>query len=153
MSLLRSYDAKAKRYAIRAYREGPRGGWRKDMKTLDCGHGPSPHGAHTTGTAHIPDGKEVCWSCADQWTRDEIERTPPGSAMPILYLTKSPCGRVVLSTWSGRTMLHVTQHSTARVGFGGHRTYVRAEDDHGTKFYGTSPGFGMYARVYKARVQ
>ena len=29
VSLLRSYDAKAKRYAIRAYREGPRGGWRK----------------------------------------------------------------------------------------------------------------------------
>ena len=29
VSLLRSYDAKAKRYSLRAYSEGPRGGWKK----------------------------------------------------------------------------------------------------------------------------
>ena len=29
VQLLRAYDAKAKRYALRAYAEGPRGGWRK----------------------------------------------------------------------------------------------------------------------------
>ena len=29
VDLLRSYDIKAKRYILRAYKEGPRGGWRK----------------------------------------------------------------------------------------------------------------------------
>ena len=29
IALLRSYDAKAKRYALRAYQQGPRGGWSK----------------------------------------------------------------------------------------------------------------------------
>ena len=29
VNLLRSYDVKAKRYVLRAYAEGPRGGWRK----------------------------------------------------------------------------------------------------------------------------
>ena len=29
VSILRSYDAKAKRYALRAYTQGPRGGWAK----------------------------------------------------------------------------------------------------------------------------
>ena len=29
IALLRSYDAKAKRYALRAYQQGPRGGWKK----------------------------------------------------------------------------------------------------------------------------
>ena len=28
VDILRSYDLKAKRYALRAYSEGPRGGWR-----------------------------------------------------------------------------------------------------------------------------
>ena len=28
IDLLRSYDAKAKRYALRAYQQGPRGGWK-----------------------------------------------------------------------------------------------------------------------------
>ena len=134
--------------AVRQARRISRGGGQRT-----CGHAPSPHSEFTTGTAHLPDGKEVCWSCSDQWTRDKIEQTPRGLAVPTLYLTKSPTGQVVLSTWSGGTMLHVTQHSTARVGFGGHRTYFRAEDEYGTKFYGTSPGFEMYARVYKARVQ
>ena len=29
IEILRSYDAKAKRYSLRAYRQGPRGGWSK----------------------------------------------------------------------------------------------------------------------------
>lgn len=29
VELLRTYDAKAKRYVLRAYAEGPRGGWKK----------------------------------------------------------------------------------------------------------------------------
>lgn len=35
----------------------------RDTK-LDCGHKPSPHGEHTTGTAHTTDGKVICWECA-----------------------------------------------------------------------------------------
>ena len=29
IEILRSYDAKAKRYSLRAYQQGPRGGWSK----------------------------------------------------------------------------------------------------------------------------
>lgn len=31
---------------------------------LDCGHEPSAHSEHTTGTAHTHDNKVICWDCA-----------------------------------------------------------------------------------------
>ena len=124
---------------------------------LSCGHGPSPHSPSTTGTATTEDGREICWSCADGEIRAAIERTALGAPLPVLYLTKSATGQAVLTTWSGGTMLHVTRRVTARVNafgpFRQTRVYLRAEDEHGARFYGTSPGFGMFARVRKAKRQ
>jgi hypothetical protein len=129
--------------------------WGAIVSLLSCGHKPSLHSDFTTGTATLTDGREVCWTCADTDIRRQIDATPIGEMIPVLYLTKSPAGTPVLSTWSGGTMLRVTSHTTAKVGFGfaPTRTYLRATDEHGTKFHGTSPGFEMSARVYKSKVQ
>lgn len=120
------------------------------MKTLTCGHEPSPHGEHTTGTATLPDGREVCWACADDWAREDI-RT---GGTYFAYLSSD--GRQ-LTTWSGGRLADVTRLSKSRhFGFYGVSydvVHFRAVDVHGARWYGTSPGRGMYARMRRAKVR
>ena len=123
-----------------------------NMNLLQCGHKPSPHGEHTTGTAH-PDGREICWDCADEWTRQETAKTLPGKHTPGLYLTESQ-GRLFLTTWSGGAVLDVTEWRY--VSCGGFASRVKritfkALDSHFRRYYGTSPGIGMYARTRRAK--
>lgn len=108
--------------------------------TLACGHEPSPHSniSVSTGTAHLPDGREVCWECADAWQRDQMRASDRLDA----YLTGDGA---TIATWSGGKLAHVTSKVTAR------RVYLRAIDDTGKRWHGTSPGPGMYARMRATR--
>lgn len=153
--------------------------------TLSCGHEPSPHSEHTTGTAHTackcvgtgkgthrPDceSREICWSCADALQREELKSARTFTA----YLVKisTPGIRPVLSkvayeaqsittftpthelqTWSGGNLANVTSLATVRNGgfCPGTRITFRAIDIHGQRWYGTSPGFGMNARMRRAK--
>lgn len=109
--------------------------------TLSCGHEPSPHSAHTTGTAKLPDGREVCWECADTFQREAM-RT---SVQVMAYLSGDG---TAITTWSGGKLADVVCKNTRRVGF--HRStrvYFNAVDTAGKRWHGTSPGPGMYARL------
>ncbi len=122
---------------------------------LSCGHEPSPHGAHTTGTARRSDGSAICWTCADREQRDALKTAQTYTA----YLThlKTDDGYVkasILTTWTGGHLANVTRLWQTRIGgFLGRQTIYRfrATDVHGQQWYGTSPGPGMYARMHRAK--
>lgn len=116
------------------------------MSALACGHAPSPHGEHTTGTAHMPDRREVCWECADAHQRERM-RT---ESEIVAYLNTD--GSQV-TTWSGGTLGTVTRRVTRRVGFhGSTRHYLTVCDTDGRMWHGTSPGPDMYARLHASKL-
>ena len=119
-------------------------------KPLNCGHEPSPHGEHTTGTGHTADGRELCWECCNRDERDALRTAQHYSA----YLTCTEGGTYALTTWPGGELAKVTAiWETSAGGFARGTTIYRfrAVDDDGQRWYGTSPGPGMYARMHRAR--
>jgi hypothetical protein len=127
-------------------------------RILDCGHPPSQHSSSTTGTAHTHDGKEICWSCADDQQRRDLLTNDHA----FLYLTDTGIHgdvrhRYALTTWPGGRMMRITRLSK-RAGYDAMVTptggwydlyFLRAVDSWGQEWYGTSPGPGMYARMHK----
>ena len=51
-----------------------------------CGHEPSSHGDHTTGTARLHDGREICWDCAALIDIGHMLKHGDSKSLP-LYLT------------------------------------------------------------------
>ena len=103
--------------------------------TLSCGHLPSPHGPHTTGTAHLADGREVCWECADNMQREDLKERKPVCAYVSIDGKR-------ITTWSGGILMKVTHSATCkltRVSFThDRRSYrsIHARDVHGALWYG-----------------
>ncbi len=118
-------------------------------RTLSCGHTPSPHSEHTTGTAHTHDGREICWACAD---REQVEglrdRTKPAGG----YLSSD--GKTV-TTWTGGKLGTVTSSTTIHLAkyswiHGKTMQAIRVRDIHGGMWYGrTSPGVCVNLRPLK----
>jgi hypothetical protein len=71
-----------------------------DTRILYCGHTPSPHSEHTTGTAHTTDGKEICWDCCAIRDREAMIGTGHSRNLP-LYLSKDDKGQWKVSNWPG----------------------------------------------------
>jgi hypothetical protein len=114
------------------------------MVALSCGHEPSPHSEHTTGTVTLPDDREVCWSCGDQWQREYMATHDQLDA----YLSSD--GKSI-TTWSGGHLATVERGVSRKTGFcGATRMYLRAVDPTGKRWHGSSPGPGMYARLRKS---
>lgn len=115
---------------------------------LDCGHQPSPHGPHTTGTAHTQDGREVCWSCSDDMERTELKTTN----RTIGYLDRD---QRTVTTWPGGHLMnvtHTTQHRGCTPTGGYYSTvHLRAIDVHGQHWHGTSAGPSMCAHLRKSK--
>jgi len=128
----------------RAMRERVSGERRESQPSnpLSCGHKPSPHGEHTTGTAHTPDGREICWACADAEQREELKTARDFTG----YLSEK-----TLTTWTGGILANITRLWKVRNNMAGNLLRFRAIDVHGQEWYGTSPGIGMYARMHKAK--
>lgn len=115
-----------------------------NLRTLDCGHHPSPHHPFTTGTAHTADGREICHNCADQGTREEMK-----TATRISAYVSSDGHR--LTTW--------TRGDLGQVFFGARhprsnryndRRYISATDCHGNRWHGTGAP-GMYATLRRCK--
>jgi hypothetical protein len=114
-----------------------------DCRPLVCGHSPSAHCEISTGTAHTRDGREICFDCADKEQRDEMRTAEHYSG----YLQDRE-----IHTWSGGLLARVTSRVTRRVGFyGSSRVYFAAIDLNGKRWYGNSPGDGMYCRLHATR--
>jgi hypothetical protein len=112
-------------------------------RILSCGHHPSPHECFTTGTAKLPDGREICYDCADAAQRESLkDRIRPFTA----YLSGD--GRRVTS-WSGGELMRVTQSTRCKLArwswvHGADYSSIRARDCHGGQWYGRgSPGIAI----------
>lgn len=114
------------------------------MAALDCGHRPSPHGQHTTGTAHTTDGREICCQCADDEQRRELKTEQT-------YMAYLSSDKTRLTTWTGGELATITYLHQGRHNIGGSLYRFRATDVHGQDWYGTTPGPGMYARMRRTK--
>lgn len=117
-----------------------------DQTILDCGHVPSEHSELTTGTAHTADDREICWTCADAEQRADLltERK---------YTAYANSEKMLLTTWTGGELARITSWSRSRHAWtsDGYIYHFWAKDAHGQRWYGTTPGNGMYARMIKAK--
>lgn len=108
---------------------------------LDCGHTPSPHSDFTTGTAHTPDGREICWDCANSEIAHQVSASVPGDKI-TLYVSSD--GKSIITWPGGVIMTHVTygeRHHRSH-----ERYYLTARDDKGRTWSGTGAG-GMWASL------
>lgn len=104
-----------------------------DTRILDCGHVPSPHSEHTTGTAHTPDGKEICWDCANR--EEEAAMNDPRNKRFTVYV-----GEGIVTTWTGYKLGTITaRHRTTIFGRDGFAYTVK--DNHGNWWHGRHAGF------------
>ena len=105
------------------------------MSALDCGHEPRPTDIGLgTGVVYAPDGKSMCYSCADDAQRAQMAR---GEA--VTAYTSADGKRI--TTWSGGELARVQS-----IGYGARRwgsvigdwrmRYVRAIDPAGRVWRG-----------------
>lgn len=125
----------------------------------ECGHVAVASGS-TTGYAvlrvektvpstgvTIPAEGRACFACADELEREDLKQANTFFA----YLSGD--GKRI-TTWTGGKLADVTGSVEHKVGFhGSTRIYFDAVDVHGVKWYGTTPGTGMYARMRRRKQQ
>ncbi len=114
------------------------------MKILDCGHEPSPHSTHTTGTGHTPEGKEICWSCCNEGERTALKLSDK-------YLAYLSGNGLLIITWPGGKLGDVTYLRESWHNIGGKLLHLRMTDVHGQKWFGTSPSKGSYCKLRKIK--
>lgn len=136
------------------------------IETLDCGHAPrwTPNKPHpcgtcdpdrtetfTTGSATTTDGRTLCHPCAERMEADAL----PKESQVFAYLNASDPTHDIgacVTTWTGGVLFPRVHFHRARVGFhGAWRYYLSATDATGARWYGTSPGPGMYCRMRRAK--
>jgi hypothetical protein len=110
------------------------------MKKLDCGHEPSPHGEHTTGTAHTQDGREICWDCANTEQREDLKTAPR-------FMAYTSQDWKSVTDWTGRLLGSIRWKTSARNAFCGTLYHLRVVDVHGQRWAATTLGPGMYCRM------
>lgn len=111
---------------------------------VDCGHLAIPKKL-ATGYATLPDGRRVCYSCADDLQRDDVRDAQPGDR---ITLYESSDGTRI-TTWTDGTVMRVLRHG-ARHNFSRERRYVTAIDELGRVWSGTSAP-GMWATLRLTR--
>lgn len=103
---------------------------------LDCGHHVSPHSPITTGYATTPDGRRVCYDCADQATRDDLR----DRSRPFCGYLSSDLAHV--TTWTGGALMRVLSASPCQLTRTSYthdrKSYkaIHAVDVHGGHWYG-----------------
>jgi hypothetical protein len=133
---------------------------------LDCGASfpewkPGTSGGVGYAILRNPDGARVCYPCAEERERSDFAKADSF----LCYLSgdwieeRRGCGtarRLVnarLTTWTGGTLARVEACWSAAVGYGWkpRRYYFRAIAPDGSRWHGTSPGPGMYARARRSK--
>jgi hypothetical protein len=99
-------------------------------RILSCGHEPSPHSEHTTGTAHTTDGREICWACADNESREQMKT----AASFVVYV-----GDNNVTTWTGGNLGGILYRSVTHI-FGHKGIAYRIRDVHGQVWHGRHAG-------------
>ena len=128
-----------------------------DDTILDCGHTPSEHGPHTTGTAHTPDGREICWQCAGNEERAAMIESGNGT----MYTTKKD-GKWRVTNWPNTLSFPIGTISTGRHNIAGKQVHFwfRGPDKaiwHGIQWgsapweHSTGLSDGYYCRVYRTK--
>lgn len=125
---------------------------KKRTHVADCGH--EYHepwgGTGAAGYTTLPDGKKICYACADERQREELKTADTF----VAYMDHDDHMKKIV-TWTGGLLakcdhVYLAKHR----GFHGSyylRWYFRAVDIHGARWYGTSPGPGMYARMRRVK--
>jgi hypothetical protein len=102
-------------------------------------------GSGAAGYALTPDGRTICYPCADAMQRGELV-----TAIRFFgYLD----GRAI-QTWTGGHLMTVTErwsHKRPRSWLSSEVVYVRAVDVHGNRWHGSGPGDGMYVRLRRSK--
>jgi hypothetical protein len=115
---------------------------------LDCGHPESSHGNVTRGYGITADGKKHCYACCEARDKDTLKAETSFFA----YLSSD---KKQITGWPGWMLMRVTSTHKRLLGFSrdsqNYCYHIRATDVHGHKWYGTSPGPGMYARMRKVK--
>lgn len=107
---------------------------------LGCGHLPTSTEGCGTGYARTSEGRTLCYSCADDAQRADIQTADRFTA----YVSTD--GRT-LTTWSGGTLGRVQQISApAYTPTGGEYRYVYARAA-GVDWWGRGGGPGMYVNL------
>lgn len=119
---------------------------------LSCGHLSTPptSGCGAAGYATRPDGTRICYTCADASERESLKTARAFTAYLSNGAHSTPTG-YHLTTWTGGILANVTTLTRGNHNIGGFLYRFRAVDVHGQKWYGTSPGPGMYARMRRAK--
>jgi hypothetical protein len=127
-----------------------------DNRILSCGHRPSPHGPHTTGTAHFTmlvmggkvEDREICWDCA--YEQEKRKFADPETLRFGGYLAKQD-GSVYFTTWTGKRLGKVTKFSTGRHNMAPEMWYVSVEAFDGSEWYGRGLGLGMSCGIRRRK--
>lgn len=121
---------------------------------LDCGHLSQPqdwgNGSGLPGYASDRNSKRrICYDCADNEQRNDLKTHD----RYVAYLTSTAEGPM-LTTWPGGKLATITRIWDSAIGGFMGRTLIKrfqAIDVHGNRWYGTSPGFCMYARMRRSK--
>lgn len=117
-----------------------------DTKKLDCGHEPSPHSEHTTGTVHIDGLGKVCWECGNVWEADQLRTAQQWSA----YMVMEFDSQYRLTNWAGHPIGTITSINRHRGNFG-NWVYTFRAIIQGANWYGRGTGHGMLCHLRRAK--
>jgi hypothetical protein len=128
------------------------------MEMLDCGHPESPHSEITRGYGTMNGGKKFCYDCCHKMDLESMKNNNQHFAYLSIRKDNRYDGKIV--NWPGFTLARVTNYwfrnnnFCARWNFSkGYIVWFHAIDDNGVKWYGSSPGDGMYCRMRKFKNQ
>jgi hypothetical protein len=107
-----------------------------DERILDCGHKPSQHSEHTTGTAHTQDGKEICWACVAELDRKSMIESGRSRTLPLYW--RSETG--MITNWPGTLRFKATYTKKSRHNFGSDRTDIWFNGPDGFVWHGVQIG-------------
>lgn len=110
-----------------------------DLRTLDCGHHPSPHFPMTTGYGVTSEGKKHCYECCGKADQESMRK----NNRITLYFSN---GQVV--NWPGSMSIQPTYISTGRHNFAGIRTDVWFRFE-GSRWHGVQ--YGRYTEILHCR--
>lgn len=123
-------------------------GWvdpRDGSVRCDCGHTGKRDGIGT-GYAELPDGRKLCYSCADDRQREEMH-----NAREFVAYVNGSGNR--LTTWSGGHLAMNTGHTESRGG-GWHNSNVHRwwfTDRNGGRWFGMNGGPGEVIKVRRIK--
>lgn len=106
----------------------------------DCGHTATAEGIGT-GYATMPDGRTLCYPCADDSERATMHARGAAGEPMTAYLSGDA---LTVTTWSGGHLAAVQAHTVSRSGWHNSEVhYVRAVQTGGRVWSGRNAGPGM----------